>query len=131
MKARIIGIETQMLTFNFHLGISLGNLILQHCDTLAKAAAWYYYSSRRKTVGKANFDVLKSIRKEDKFKSFYDRVLLHQSEFDIDAPTLSCKRHAPRQLLIGLTVGNFHSTPEDNYRPIYYEVLDRSWYWIH
>ena len=69
-------------------------------------------------------DVLKSIRKEDKFKSFFDCFLLHQSEFGIDAPTLSCKRSAPRRLQIGLTDGNFHSTPEDNYRRIYHEALD-------
>ena len=37
MKARIIGIETQMLTFNFLLGISLGTLILQHSDNLSKS----------------------------------------------------------------------------------------------
>ena len=67
---------------------------------------------------------IESIRKEDKFKSFYDRVLLHQSEFDIGASTLSRKRHAPRWLQIGLTDGNFHSTPEYSYRHIYYEALD-------
>ena len=41
----------------------------------------------------------------------------------IDAPTLSHKIRAPRRLQIGLTDGNFHSTPEDNYRQIYYEHL--------
>ena len=73
-----------------------------------------------------SIDVLKSIRKEEKFKSFYDSVLLHQSEFDIDAPNLSRNRRARRWLQIGLTDGNFHSnsTPEDNYRQIYYEDLD-------
>ena len=50
--------------------------------------------------------------------------MLHQSKFDIDATTLSHKRHAPRQLQIGLTDGSFHSTPEHNYRQIYYEALD-------
>ena len=37
MKARIIGIETQMLTSNFLFGISLGTLILQHSDNLSKS----------------------------------------------------------------------------------------------
>ena len=75
-------------------------------------------------MAKLTIDVLKSNRKEDKFKSFYDRVLLHQSEFDIDAPTLSRKRRAPRRLQIGLTDGNFHFPPKANYRQIYYEALD-------
>ena len=38
MKARIIGIETQMLTFNFLFGISLGILNLEHSDNLSIAA---------------------------------------------------------------------------------------------
>ena len=42
-------------------------------------------------------------------------ILMHQ---------LFLARRAPRQLQIGLTDGNFHSTPEDNYRQIYYEALD-------
>ena len=73
---------------------------------------------------KLTIDVLKSIRKEDNFKNFYDRVLLHQSEFDIDAPTLCHKRRAPRWLQIGLTDTNFHTTPEYNYREVFYEALD-------
>ena len=44
--------------------------------------------------------------------------------FDIDAPTLSRRRRAPRRLQIGLTDGDFHSPPEQNYREIYYEALD-------
>ena len=69
-------------------------------------------------------DVLKSVCKEEKFKGFYDSVLLHQSEFDSDAPTLSRKRRAPWWHQIGLTDSNFHSTSEDNYRQIFYEALD-------
>ena len=112
MKARIIGIETQMLTFNFLFGISLGTLILQHSDNLRKslqhdtntAAEW-------QQLAKLTIDLLKFIHKEDKFKGFYDRVLLHQSEFDIEVPILSRKRHASQRLQIGLTDGNFHSKP--------------------
>ena len=75
-------------------------------------------------LAKLTIDNLKSICKEEKFKNFYDRVLQTQSVFDIDEPTLSRKRHAPWWLQIGLTDGNFHSPPEDNYRQIYYEALD-------
>ena len=113
--ARIIGIETQMLTSNFLFGISLGTLILQHSDNLSKSLQHDTITAAEgQQLAKLTIDVLKSIRKEDKFKSFYDRVLLHQSEFDIDAPTLSRNRCAPRRLQIWLTDGNFHSTTKDN-----------------
>ena len=125
MKARIIGIENQMLTFNFLLGTSLRTLILQHSDNLSKSLQHDTITAAEgQQLAKLTIDVLKSIHKEDKFKSFYDHVLLHQSDFDIDAPTLYRKKHAPRWLQIGLTYGNFHSTPEHNYWQIYCEALD-------
>ena len=125
MKARIIGIETQMLTFNFLFGISLRTLILPHSDNLSKSLQHdTIIAAEGQQLAKLIIDVLKPIHKEDKFKSFYDHVLLHQSDFDIDAPTLYRKRYAPRWLQIGLTDDKFHSTPEDNYRQIYYEALD-------
>ena len=124
MKAKIIGIETQILTFNFLLGISLGTLILQHSDNLSKSLQHDTITAAEgQPMAKLTIDVLKFIRKEEKFKSFYDHVLLHQSEFDIDAPTLSCKRRPPRLLQIGLTDGTFHSTHEIT-RQIYYEAFD-------
>ena len=116
-------VETQMLIFNFHFGISLGTLIFQ--NNLSKSLQHDTITAAQgQQLAKLTIDVLKSIRKENKFKSFYDRVLVHQSEFDIDAPTLSRKRRAIRRLQIGLPDGNFHSPPEANYRQIYYEALD-------
>ena len=92
MKARSIGIGTQMLTFNFLFGISLGTLILQHSDNLRKSLQHDTITAAEgQQLAKLSIDVLRSIRKEDKFKSIYDRVLLHQSEFDIDAPTFLTK----------------------------------------
>ena len=112
MKARIIGIETQMLTFNFLFGISLGTLSLQHRDNLSKSLQHDTITAAEgQQLAKLTIDVLKYIHKEYKLKKFYDRVLLHQSEFDTDARILSRKRRAPRGLQIGLTDGNFHSTP--------------------
>ena len=84
MKARIIGIETQMLTINFLIGISLGTLILQYCDNLSKSLQHDTITvAEGQQLAKLTIDVIKSIHKEDKFKSFYDRVLLHQREFDL------------------------------------------------
>ena len=83
MMARIIGIETQMLTFNFLLGISLGTLILQHSDNLSKSLQHDTITAAEgQQLAKQTIDVLKSIRKEVKFTSFYDHILLYQSEFD-------------------------------------------------
>ena len=81
-----------MLTFNFFFGISLGTLILQHRNNLSKSLQHDTITAAEgQQLAKLTIDVIKSIRKEDKFKSFYDR-LLHQSKFGIDATTLSHKK---------------------------------------
>ena len=114
-----------MLTFNFLFGISLEILILQHSDNLSTSLQYDTITAADgQQLAKLTIDVLKSICKEDKFKSFYNSVLLHHSEFDIDAPTLSRKGCAPWWFQIGLTDGNFYSTPENNYMQIFYEALD-------
>ena len=76
MKARIIDIETLMLTFNLLFDISLGTLILQHSDNLNKSMQHdTITAAERQMLAKLTIDVLKSIRKDEKFKSFYNRVL--------------------------------------------------------
>ena len=71
-----------MLTFNFLFDISLGTLILQHSDNFSKSLQDDTITGEGQQLEKLTIDVLKSIHKEDKFKSIYDRVLLHQSGFD-------------------------------------------------
>ena len=36
MKARIFGLKAQMQTFDFLVGVSFGNFLLQHTDNLSK-----------------------------------------------------------------------------------------------
>ena len=43
IRARVIGVEAQMLTFNFLFGVSLGSLILRHSDNLSKS--WQHEST--------------------------------------------------------------------------------------
>ena len=125
MRARIIGIDTQMHTFDFLFGISLGNLLLRHTDNLSKSLQQKSLSAAGgQRLAKLTLDVLTSLRDEDSFKNFYARVLQDQDRLDVNAPSVPRKRKAPQRLQIGRTDGDFHSTPEDHYRQIYYEALD-------
>ena len=36
MKARILGVATQVGKFNFYFGVSLKEMIFQHCDILSQ-----------------------------------------------------------------------------------------------
>ena len=125
MRARITGVNTQMHTFDFLFGVSLGNLLLRHTDNLSKTLQHKSLSAAEgQRVAKLTLDVLQSLRNEDHFKNFYARVLLDQVRFQVDAPTLPRKRKAPQRFQIDSTDGDFHTSSEDHYRQIYYEALD-------
>ena len=99
MRARIIGIDTQMHAFDFLFGISLGNLLLRHTDNLSKSLQQKSPSAAGgQRLAKLTLDVLKSLRDEDSFKHFYARVLQDQDRFEVNAPTLPRKRKASQRL---------------------------------
>ena len=125
MRARIIGVDSQMHTFDFLFGISLGNLLLRHTDNLSKSLQQKSLSAAEgQRLAKLTLDVLKSLRDENHFKGFYARVRQDEARFQVDPPTLPRKRKAPRRFEIGSSDGTFHTTVEDHYRQIYYEALD-------
>ena len=125
VKARIIGVDAQMQTFDFLFGVSLGALILNHSDNLSKTLQHATLSAAEgQHLAKLTLDVLKSIRQPEQFQLFYQHVLLQQQQLDIGSPCLPLKRRAPRHLQVGSSDGDFHSSVEDHYRAVYYEVLD-------
>ena len=114
-----------MASFDFLFGVSLGALILTHSDNLSKTLQHKSMSAAEgQHIAKLTVDVLKSIRQPEQFQLLYQRVLLDQQRFDISPPSLPRKRRPPRQLQIGSTDGNYHTSPEDHYRMLYYEALD-------
>ena len=121
IRARVIGVEAQMLTFDFLFGVSLGSLILRHSDNLSKSLQHEHMSAAEgQELVKLTHVVLKSLRQPEQFQLFYQRVIKHQETLGISPPTLSCKRHAPRHLEAGSadSDGHFHPSPEDHYRQI-------------
>lgn len=96
MRARIVGVDTQMHTFDFLFGISLGNLLLLHTDNLSKTLQNKSLSAAEgQRLAKLTLSVLQSFRNEDHFRSFYERVLQDQVRFEINAPALPRKRKVP------------------------------------
>ena len=95
IRARIIGVESQMLSFDFLFGISLGSLILRHSDNLSKSLQHESLSAAEgQELANLRIKVLQSLRNSDQFKLFYERVLQDQSRFAINSPAL------PRHLII-------------------------------
>ena len=125
MRARIIGVDAQMHTFDFLFGVSLGCLLLHHTNNLSKSLQNKTLSAAEgQRLASLTLSVLKSLCTEDNFKTFYARVIKDQTSFQVNDPALPRKRRAPQQLQIGSTSGHFHSSSHDWYRQIYYESLD-------
>ena len=127
MKARIIGVETQMHTFNFLYGVFLGELILRHTDNLSKALQHKSLSAAEgQHLARLTLEVLRSLRDSDRFTTFYGLVVQEQSRFGISDPALPRKRRAPQRLEVGSSAGDFHLTPESHYRQIFFEAIDHA-----
>ena len=54
IRARVIGVEAQMLTFDFLFGVSLGSLIVRHSDNLSKSLQHEHVSCRGSRAGEAD-----------------------------------------------------------------------------
>ena len=114
-QARIIGVEVQMLRFDFLFGLLLGSLLLWHGDNLSKTLQHETMSSAQgQHIAKLTVDVLKSLREADKFALFYEKVLLYQKKFGINPPALSRKRSVPQHLEIGTSSGDHPLSVEDH-----------------
>ena len=76
IRARIIGVESQMLSFDFLFGISLGSLILRHSDNLSKSLQHESLSAAEgQELANLCITVLQSLRNSDQFKLCYGHVL--------------------------------------------------------
>ena len=108
-----------------HLSSSLVFHLLRHTDNLSKSLqAKSLSAAEGQRLARLTLDVLKSLRDEDHFKSFFARVIRDQNRYEVDDPTLPRKRTVPQRYRIGTTSGDFHSDAESYYRQIYYEALD-------
>jgi len=89
MRARIVGVNAQMKTFDFLFGVSLENHLLHHTDNLSKKFQLKSISAAEgQKLATLTLDILRSLRDEDKFKLFYSKVFQDQVQFDVQPPSL-------------------------------------------
>lgn len=125
IRARIIGIEAQMMKFDFLFGICLGSIVLRNSDNLSKTLQHKTLSAAEgQRIAKLTLSVLQKMRSDEQFTSFYQRVIQEQTRFGVADPCLPRKRRAPQRFEVGSSTGDYHVTPEAHYRQIYYGALD-------
>ena len=125
MRARIIGVEAQMMKFDFLFGVCLGSLILRHSDNLSKTLQHKTLSAAEgQRIAKLTVSVLQKICSDDNVAAFYQRVIQEQTRFGVADPCVPRKRRAPQRFEVGSSTGDFLATPEAHYRRIYYGAVD-------
>ena len=122
--ARIRGVASQMQCFDFFFGLVLGENLLRHTDNLSRTLQKSCSASEGQAVADMTKRTLLGIRSEQCFDLFWEKVNRMAGEVDISDPVLPRKRKVPQCFEEGSAPPEFHSTPKDLYRQVYYEALD-------
>ena len=129
MKARIRGVSVNMRTFDYIYGAFLGELILGHSDNLSKTLQNPKLSAADgRCVADATVKTLKTIRDDNSFDLFWEKVLKHAQRLGVDDPKLPRRRNQPKNLTDYFGYGTAeevqHATTKDMYRKHYFEAFD-------
>ena len=124
IKSRIIGIISQMKTFDYFFGVKLGELILNHTDNLSKSLQNLKISAAEgQELARLTTSTLQSIRDEKMFDLFWSKVLKLHEDVDVDPPILPRRRKAPKRYDDGAEPF-YPETPKQLYHKSYFESLD-------
>ena len=125
MKARIIGVDSQMKTFNFLFGTLLGELLLRHTDNLSQTLQKKAISAAEgQQVGRIVIDTLCSLRTEESYNLFWEKATTVAKSVDVGKPEVPRQRKVPKRYDDGLATATFHDSPKLFYRLLYYEAID-------
>ena len=125
VKARLIGVSTQMKRFDFLFGVFLGEMLLQHTDNLSKSLQKETISAAEaQQLGRMVIDTLRRVREEEAFILFWDRVVKFAKSVDVDEPHLPRQRKTPKRYDSGTSSGSFPTTAQQYFRQCYYEAVD-------
>ena len=99
IKARIRGVDTNMRTFEYVFGSYLGEVILRHSDNLSRSLQDPNLSAvEGRSIALATVRTLKSIRAEEDFDLFWEKVIKHGERLEADKPALPRKRRQPKTM---------------------------------
>ena len=126
MKARIRGIKVYTLRFSYCFGIHLAYLILSHTDNLSQALQGAQMTAfDAPVVSRPCVTTLESIRSENQFNLFWNKVKQFVERHKIDDHICRVGKNIPNRYVIGKAAGEHPENVEEKYRRQYYAGLDR------
>ena len=93
LKARIIGVKTMMIKFDFLFGCMIGKTLLNQTDNLSKTLQNPKLSAlEAQTISRITIDTLKKDRNDAAFSLFWELVINTQKSLSVDDPVLPRQR---------------------------------------
>ena len=127
IKGRIIGVQTQMLSFNTLFGLQLSKKILKITDNLSRTLQKQKMSAAEgQAIAELTVHTLKAMRTDTSFTLFFNLIDRFRELTGTILPVLPRKRKAPQRFEVGSSEGSHSATVEDHYRRQYFEVLDNA-----
>ena len=100
-------------------------MLLRHTDNLSRTLQHGHVSAAEgQVVATMTMSTLASLRNDERFDLFWEKVTKMATERDVDEPKLPRQRKRPARYEQGRAPPEFHSTAKEFYRPIYYEGPD-------
>ena len=125
LRVRMIGVQSSMYTFDFYFGISLGILVLGQADNLAKTLQNPdLCASEGKLFADNTISTLKNHRTEEKFNSFYEKLLRESQELEISEPKAPRPINPPARFANSNTTRRLPQSAKEYFQSIYFEALD-------
>ena len=132
LKDKVIGVKSQMQTFDLFSALNLATCLYYHTDNLAKSVQNKGLSeASTKRLADLTIQILKSRRSEEHFRLFQVVLKKVKGHPFADDPILSKKRKSPNYTILQYIEGygqsdkEYHpDSPETHYRQIYYEAVN-------
>ena len=118
IKGRIIGVKSQMNTFNYFYGVTTLQLVLRHIDNLSKTLQKSSLTfCQGKEIADLTLQTINSLRSESEFELLCQKTVQQAEVLQVAQPSLPHKQKRPSTLLHGNEV------------PLYDEVCDVKTYY--
>ena len=125
MKARILGVRSQMQSFNFLFCIVFSEMVLRHTDKLSQTLQQPKLSSvEGHDIAMLTVKTLEGLQTENDFELFWQKIEKLRILFNIDEPLLPRKRKVPQRFEAGIAPAEFATSPKDEYRRVFFECFD-------
>ena len=86
--ARIRGVAAQMASFDFFYGLVLGEMLLRHTDNLSRTIQEHISAAEGQSVAGMTTSTLSSLRNDEHFDLFFEKVKGMFVESGVDEPKL-------------------------------------------